>query len=67
MGRNVVFLNLYNRGYRAKIAAYLEGKQEVVQLPASKSDERFRSRTAVYAASVAHDRSGNQRSVNVCK
>ena len=66
-GRKVVFLILYDRGYRAKMAAYLEGKQEVVQPPASKSDERFRGRTTVYAATVAHDRSGNERSVNVCK
>ena len=58
MGRKVVFLILYNRGYRAKMAAYLEGKQEVVQPPVSKSDERFRGRTTI---------SGNERSVNVCK
>ena len=51
----------------AKMAAHLEGKQEVVQPPASKSDERFRGRMTVYAATVAHDRSGNERSVNVCK
>ena len=49
------------------MAAYLEGKQEVVQPPASKSNERFRGRMTVYAATVAHDRSGNERSVNVCK
>ena len=67
MGRKVVFLILYDRGYRAKMAAFLAGKQEVVQPPASKSDERFRGRMTVYAATVAHDRSGNERSVNVCK
>ena len=67
MGRKVVFLILYNRGYRAKMAAYLEGKQEVVPSLASRSNERFRDRMTVYAATVAHNRSGNERSVNVCK
>ena len=38
-----------------------------MQPPASRSDERFRGRTTVYAATVAHDRLGNERRVNVCK
>ena len=49
------------------MAGWLEGKQKVIQPPASRSDERFRDRTTVYAATVAHDRSGNKRAVNVCK
>ena len=49
------------------MAGWLEGKQKVIQPPASRSDERFRDRTTVYAATVAHDRSGNERSVNVWK
>ena len=51
----------------AKMAAWKAGKQEVLQPPSAKSDERFRDRTTVYAATVAHDRSGNERAVNVCK
>ena len=43
------------------MAAWLEGKQKVLQLPASKSDERFSNRTIVYAATVAHDWLGNKR------
>ena len=46
---------------------WLEGKQQTLQPPSAKSDERFRDRTTVYAATVAHDRSGNERAVNVCK
>ena len=33
----------------------------------SKSGERFKERMTVYAATIAHDRSGNERAVNVCK
>ena len=61
------WLILYDRGYRAKIAAWLEGKQKSLQPPASESDEMFSNRTTVYAATVAHDWSGNERPVNVGK
>ena len=67
MGKLLTWLIIYDRGYRAKMAAWLEGKQRVLQPPASKSDERFKGRTTVYAATIAHDRSGNERAVNVCK
>ena len=50
-----------------KMVAWMEGKQKVLQTPASKSDERFSNRTTVYAATVAHDWSGNKRLVNICK
>ena len=46
---------------------WLEGNQQTLQPPSAKSDEIFRDRTTVYAATVAHDRSGNERAVNVCK
>ena len=67
IGKLVKWLILYDRGYRAKMAAWLEGKQLDLQPPASKSYERFRGRTTIYAATIAHDRSGNDRAVNVCK
>ena len=67
IGKLVMWLIIYNRGYRVKMAAWLEGKQLVLQPPASESDERFRGRTTIYAATIAHDRSGNERAVNVCK
>ena len=63
----VPFLNIFDRGYRAKIAVWLAGKQEVLQPPSSKGDERFRDQTTMYAATVTHDQSGNERAVNVCK
>ena len=49
------------------MAAWLAGKQQTLQPPSAKSDERFRDRTTVYAATIARDRSGNERAVNVCK
>ena len=62
----VTFLNIFDRGYRAKMAAWLEGKQQTLQPLSAKSDERFRDRTTVYAANVAHDRSDNERAVTGC-
>ena len=67
IGKLVMWLIICDRDYRAKMAAWLEGKQLVLQPPASESDERFRGRTTIYAATIAHDRSGNERAVNVCK
>ena len=56
VGKVLAWLVIYDRGYRAKMAAWLEGKQKVLQPRASKSDERFKERTTVYAATVARDR-----------
>ena len=55
-GKLLTWLLIYDRGYRAKMAAWLEGKQRVLQPPASKSDERFKGRTTIYGATIAHDR-----------
>ena len=66
-GKVVEFLNILDRGYRGKLAAWSKGKQLALQPPSSKSDRRFQGRKTVYAATVAHDRLGNERAVNVCK
>jgi len=63
----IKFVNVLDRGYRAKLAAWRKGEQMALQPPSSKSDQRFRGRKTVYAACIAHDRSGNERAVNVCK
>ena len=67
VGRIVTFVNIYDRGYRAKLAAWLAGKQQTLQPPSAKSNERFRDRRTVYAATIARDCSGNERAVNVYK
>ena len=54
-GEVVVFLNIFDRGYKAKYAGHVEGQQETLQPPTSKSNERFTERTTVYAATIAHD------------
>ena len=43
------------------MAGWLEGQQKVLQPPASKSDERFRDRTTVYAATVYIDSVGERK------
>ena len=66
-GRIVRFLNMLDRGYKAKQASYEQGGQGTLQPPTSRSNERFTDRTTVYAAFIAHNWSGNERAVNVCK
>ncbi|KAL9182228.1 hypothetical protein ACHAXT_012880 [Thalassiosira profunda] len=61
------FLNVLDRGYRVTYAAHQTGGQMVLQPPGSKSERRFKGRETVFAACVAHDRSGNERGVNVSK
>ena len=61
------FMNIYDKGYRAKMAAYKAGKQEVLQPDWAESDRRFNRTETLGSASVASDRGGNERSVNVSK
>jgi hypothetical protein len=57
----------YNRRYRAKMVAWKCGKQKVMQPEWAESDKRFRRDQTLLSASVATDRGGNERGVNVCK
>lgn len=63
----VPFLNIYDKGYRAKMAAWKNGKQQVLQPDWAESDRRFGRLETLNSASVASDRGGNERSVNVSK
>ena len=63
----VPFLNIYDKGYRAKMAAWKNGKQRVLQPDWAASDRRFGRKETITSASVASDRGGNERSVNVSK
>lgn len=63
----VPFLNIYDKGYRAKMAALRNGKQQVLQPDWADSDRRFSRAETINSASVASDRGGNERSVNVSK
>jgi len=65
--RVVRFLNIYDKGYRAKMAAWENGRQLVLQPDFKESDKRFNRDQTISSASVASDRGGNERVVNVSK
>ena len=62
---HLVFAGVDSLGLEFTACTY--GKQICLQLPVSKSDMRLKGRTPVNAATIAHDRSWNERAVNVCK
>lgn len=66
-GKVITFLNIYDKGYRAKMAAWKNGKQQVLQPDWAASDRHFNRLQKIASASVASDRGGNERSVNVSK
>ena len=68
-GEDVVvpFLNIYDKGYHAHMAAWSHGNQRVLQPVWAKSGERFTRMETIASASVATDRGGNERAVNVAK
>ena len=61
------FLNVYDKGYRARTVAWKNGNQEVLQPTFAPSDRRFNGRETKLSASIASDRGGNERAVNVSK
>eukprot|EP00984_Skeletonema_dohrnii_P013209 scaffold5459_cov86-Skeletonema_dohrnii-CCMP3373.AAC.2 len=65
--RVVRFLNIYDKGYRAKMAAWENGRQLVLQPDFKESDKTFNRDQTISSASVASDRGGNERVVNVSK
>ena len=66
-GKYVPFTNIFDKGYRLILAAWKEGKQKVIQPVFAKSDRKFTGLETITSASVASDRGGNERGVNVCK
>ena len=60
------FVNVVDRGYRCTQAAWKAG-QFILQPTFCKSDRKFGDKETLMAASVAADRSGNERAVRVCK
>ena len=61
------FLNIYDKGYRAKMAMWQNGRQLVLQPDFEKSDKKFNRSQTISSASVATDHGGNERVVNVSK
>ena len=66
LGELVKFMNMLDKGYRAR--AVNEAHNQLTARPVFvKSDQRFRGRDTLYSASVASDRGGKERMVNVSK
>ena len=59
-------MNTLDKGYQARDAKKSDN-QLTAQPVFVKSDQRFRGRDTLYSASVASDRGGNERTVNVSK
>ena len=65
-GELVPFLNIYDKGYRAREVCRRHG-QLTAQPSFCKSDKRFSGARTLYSASIASDRGGNERAVLVSK
>ena len=59
--------NVFDKGYRLTLEAHRMGEQECIQPIFAKSDRRFNGDETLVSASVASDRSGNERAVNMAK
>ena len=63
----LAFLNIYDKGYRAKAVAHQAGEQLVLQSDFAESAKHFNRNKTLRSASMATDRGGNERAVNVSK
>ena len=66
-GEVLPFTNIYDKGYRARAICWRHDKQLIAQPVFGKSDQRFKGSDTLYSASIASDRGGNERGVNVSK
>ena len=66
LGELVKIMNMLDKRYRARDAN--ESHNQLTAQPVFvKSDQRFRGRDTLYSASVASDRGGKERMVNISK
>lgn len=56
-----------DKWYRSKAVAWKTGRQQVLQPDRAESDKHFSRSRTLRSASIATDRAGNERGVNVCK
>jgi hypothetical protein len=59
--------NSVDEGYRCIMAAWRAGKQLFLQPLFARSDQKFNTREVNRSSTVASDRSGNERAINVAK
>merc|ERR1712157_325373 len=66
-GLYATFTNVYEKGYCAEKVVLRTGQQIIFQSEWAESGNKFGRKKTMISASVATDRSGNERAVNVCK
>ena len=66
-GKNIPVTNVFDKGYRTRLAAWRNGKQLTLQPYFAKSDRKFNRKQTISSAQVAADRSGNERAVRLSK
>jgi hypothetical protein len=65
--KEIPFTNIVDEGYRCIMAAWRAGKQLFLQPAFARNDRKFNTREVNRSSTVASDRSGNERAVNVAK
>ena len=66
-GKKILSINVFDKGYRIRLAAWRNGHQLTLQPDFAKSDRKFRRKETLSSAQVAADRSGNERAVRLSK
>ena len=66
-GNHLPFTNIFDKGYRSRLAAWRSGRQLTLQPDYARSDRKFHAKETIQSASIATDRSANERAVKICK
>ena len=61
------FLNIFDKGYRIRLAAWRHGQQLTLQPHFAKSDQKFSRKDTLSSASVASNRAANESTVRLTK
>ena len=61
------FTNIFDKGYRNRLAAWRNGKQLTLQPEFAKSDSKFGRNKTMNSAKVAADRAANEQAVRLAK
>ena len=63
----IPFTNIFDKGYRNRLAAWRAGRQLTLQPDFAKSDRKFRRKETLSSAAVASNRAANERAVKMAK
>ena len=63
----IPFLNIFDKGYQNRLAAWRAGNQLTAQPVFAKSNQKFRRKDTLSSAAIASDRSSNERAVRITK